>query len=304
MSGIGDAQELRDAGIDCIVHLPGVGKNLIDHIDYTGVFNVNESGSYGFDIRDLPNQIQQVGQYYKDGTGMFTSNAAEAGVFMKSSPDKSRPDLQFHFLPGYCINDARNLKYGSGISGHFCILRPKSRGSIKVASNDIRQSPHIYANYFSHPDDMKDMVKGFRHMQTIFSKDPIKSFITSDVTVSGFKTPGVSASDAEIETYLRNRCGSVYHPVGTCKMGKATETSAVVDSSGKVFGVKNLRVADASIMPTIPSGNTNAPVIMIGEKIAQDMIAEALGQTLSGTNGHAGTKKEIEKEPQLMGMEA
>src|SRR6185369_17381765 len=197
-------------------------------------------------------------------TGMLTTNFAEAGGFIKSSPHETIPDLQLHFVIGKLIDHGRKTVFGHGYSCHVCILRPASRGSVRLASADPLAAPLIDPNFLAERDDVDRMVRGFKLMRHILSQPALAGFEGRELPASAN-----AHSDADIEAFIRNRADTIYHPVGTCRMGPGEED--VVDARLRVKGVRGLRVVDASVMPRIVGGNTNAPTIMIAEK-ASDMI--------------------------------
>ena len=198
---------------------------------------------------------------------MLTTNFAEAGGFIKSQPHEATPDLQLHFVIGKLVNHGRKTVFGLGYSCHVCLLRPKSRGRVTLASSDPMAAPLIDPNFLAVQDDMDRMVRGFKLMRSILSQPALAGYLGQELPA----TAGAH-TDAEIEQVIRNYGDTIYHPVGTCRMGNGAMD--VVDAQLRVHGVQGLRVVDASIMPTLVSGNTNGPVIMIAEK-ASDMIKAA-----------------------------
>ena len=208
----------------------------------------------------------EVFKYILKKTGLFTSTIAEAGGFIKSSDSKEIPDIQLHFAPAMVVDHGRTQIWGHGFSCHSCLLRPKSRGTVTLKSADPLDDPLIDPKFLSHPDDMKDMIEGYKKMMGILNMEPVNKYIKQHC-----QRPVDINDDADIEKAIRESADTVYHPVGTCKMGNDDE--AVVDQRLKVHKVEGLRVVDASIMPTLIGGNTNAPTIMIVEK-ASDMIIE------------------------------
>ena len=269
LSGIGDAGALQGHGIACIRHLPGVGQNLQDHLDVMVVQEALEPVSYNLGLKNLLKGPWLLARYLVRRDGMLSTNGAEACGFIKSDPTQSIPDLQFHFTPAKLKDHGRDLRFltGHGFSLHVCNLRPKSRGSVTLTSNDPLISPQIRANYLSHPEDMALMIKGVQHARRVLASPAMDKHRGQEVL------PGMAVqSDAEIEAFVRSHAETIYHPVGTCKMG--TDEMAVIDAEMRVLGVSGLRVVDASAMPTLIGGNTNAPVVMMAERAA-DFIRAA-----------------------------
>ena len=266
-SGIGPADEILKHGIEHKLELPGVGKNLQDHIDYVTVHKYKSIKLFGLSIGTLFFKYPyELFKYILTKTGMFTSTVAEAGGFIRSRNDIEIPDTQLHFSPGMIVDHGREHIWGTGISCHTCLLRPKSRGEVTLNSADPLDNPKIDPKFLSHPDDVKDMIAGYKKMMKIMNKEPVSKYTSKHVL-----RPIDLDDDEDIEKAIRETADTVYHPVGTCKMGN--DEMAVVDSRLKVHNLKGLRVVDASIMPTLIGGNTNAPTIMIGEK-ASDMIIQ------------------------------
>jgi choline dehydrogenase-like flavoprotein len=264
-SGIGNENFLQSKGIECLVNLKGVGENLQDHIDYITSHRVDSWELFGKPTRSLKFFLRaplELLKYVLASKGMWTSNLAEGGAFIKSDDSLEVPDLQLHFTVGMVEDHGRADIWGNGFSCHVCLLRPKSLGTVKIASKDTDDDPIIDPNYLSHEDDMKVMIKGYKKMMEIMNTEPLKQF-------NNIRNPININDDKAIESAIRTRSDTIYHPVGTCKMGN--DDMAVVDSNLRVKGVSGLRVIDASIMPTLIGGNTNAPAIMIAEKAA-DLI--------------------------------
>ena len=197
------------------------------------------------------------------GRGALTSNYAEGGAFLKTRPDLAMPDIQLHFVVALTDNHARTLHLGHGLSCHVCLLRPKSRGEVTLESKDAHDAPRIDPAFFNDPRDLDGMVEGFKLARRLMHAPALAEWITKDLF-----TANVNSDDA-IRDALKRRVDTVYHPAGTCRMGR--DTHAVVDAQLCVRGLQGLRVVDASVMPTLIGGNTNAPIIMIAEK-AVDMI--------------------------------
>ena len=277
LSGIGPQAELARHGITQQHDLPGVGQNLQDHLDVLVVHKCIKPVSYGISWRNLLAQGKHLYHYLRYRKGPFTTNSAEGGGFVKSDPQQAIPDLQFHFSPAHLDDHARNLSraaftmIGHGYALHVCDLRPKSRGHIGLHSANPREAARIEPNYLSHPDDMATLVKGVKAVRKLLADSAFDPYRGSEIF------PGSAVqSDAQIEDFIRRKAGTIYHPVGTCKMG--SDAMAVVDSRLKVHGMHGLRVVDASIMPTLIGGNTNAPTVMIAEKAAQMILLDGAAQ--------------------------
>ncbi|TPN47440.1 alcohol dehydrogenase [Mesorhizobium sp. B1-1-9] len=266
-SGIGPAEELKAAGIEPVANVPGVGKNLRDHIDGMITVRSNSTRTLGLSLANLPAMLAAPFQYFARRKGMLTTNYVEAGGFAKTKYAGSVPDVQFHFVPGYRSHRGRLVEYGHGYAVHTCVLRPGSVGEITLERDGTRRNVLINHRFFSDGQDALTLVEGIKLARSILAS-PVFGDIRGGEILPG---PNV-VTDDEILAYLRAEALTVYHPVGTAKMGN--DAMAVVDPAGlKVHGFDNLRVADASIMPTLIGGNTNAPSMMIGEKAATAMLS-------------------------------
>ena len=262
LSGIGPADHLRALGLPTVADLPGVGQNLQDHLIIAVAYECTRPVSMA-GAEKLGNLLQ----YVLFRRGMLTSNAAEAGAFAKTRPDLPAPDLQFIFGPLFYLNHGFSGPQGHGFSIGPTLIRPQSRGSITLRSRDPFEAPAIQPNYFSSDADLRVLVEGIKLGRRIGEARAFDAFRGSEVY------PGPAAqSDESIADYISRVAETLYHPVGTCKMG--SDAMAVVDARLRVHGIEGLRVADASIMPTVIGGNTNAPTVMIAEKAA-DLIKEA-----------------------------
>jgi choline dehydrogenase len=260
LSGIGPGGHLAEHGIDVRLDLPSVGENLQDHLDICTVVNIGRKESY-----DTLNHLVAGLKYYLRGEGPGTSNIAEGGAFIVSPlATDDRPDIQLHYIPALLDEHGKNQLPGSGMTLHACPLRPESRGRILLKSADPSAAPAIHANYLDSEYDRRMMVECVRQSQRIFAQDAFSDLVSGRV----YPEDGVE-SDEEVLDFVRRKAETVYHPVGTCRMGD--DDGAVVDPELRVRGVQALRVVDASVMPALVSGNTNAPTIMIAEKIAAGM---------------------------------
>lgn len=268
-SGIGPKEELAALNIELKHDLPGVGKNLQDHLDATLLCKQSRSTSYGLSVRGLFKEALAPWKYWRSRTGMFSSNIAEGGAFIKSSPDKPIPDIQIHFLPALLVDHGRTKPWGHGFSIHFCNLYPKSRGEVKIKRDEQGEFiPDIYGNYLSHPDDIAPMIAGFKWARKVSQSKPLSDKSWEFI-------PGDSVkSDDDIEAFIRGNAETVYHPVGTCKIGQKEDPMAVVNTELEIIGMDNISVVDASVMPKVIGGNTNAPTIMIAEKAADMFLAK------------------------------
>ena len=284
LSGVGDGALLQQHGIASVHHLPGVGRNLQDHLDFTFGYNVRGVDSFGFSSRGSWRMLREMLQFRRARRGMLTTNFAEGGGFLKSRPELPIPDLQLHFVVALVDSHARKLHWGHGLSCHVCLLRPQSRGTVGLQGADPALPPRIDPAYLSHPQDLEDMVAGYRITQRLMQAPALAELYTRDMFTADVR------DDEGIRAIIRQRAETIYHPVGTCRMG--TDADAVVDAELRVHGLQGLRVVDASIMPTLIGGNTNAPTIMIAEK-AVDLIRGQSrirpGVPHHGESVHAGT---------------
>lgn len=260
LSGIGPGKELARHGIALRHELPGVGENLQDHPDYVIGYLSSAPGLLGLTPRGLINLAGGVGAFRRDGSGILSSNVAEAGGFLDAGSGLSRPDLQLHFTIGLVADHGRDHTPRYGFSCHVCVLRPKSRGRVALRSADPLAPPLIDPAFLADEDDAAQLVRGVELTMEILRQPALAPFRGANVFGEDWIT-----GDALVDL-VRQRADTVYHPAGTCRMGAADD--AVVDAQLRVRGIQKLRVADASIMPTLIGGNTNAPAMMIGERCA------------------------------------
>lgn len=263
LSGVGPQGELARHGLPPVHVLPGVGQNLQDHLDSVLSYTSRDTDLFGIGLGALVTQIGQYRQWRRDGTGLLATPFAEGGAFFHSSPQALRPDLQLHFCISIVDDHARKLHRGYGFSCHVCVVRPKSRGEVFLQSTNPLDAPGIDPKFLSDERDLELMRAGVKTMQKILKAPALSAYRHQELYTAGMQT------DEEIEQHIRSRADTIYHPVGTCKMGR--DEMAVVDPQLRVHGLENLRVVDASIMPRLIGGNTNAPTFMIAEKAA-DMI--------------------------------
>jgi choline dehydrogenase len=267
LSGVGPEAELVEKGIKVVANLPGVGKNLIDHPYNVICYKARGGYSLGFHWKSLYNFIKDVFLYYSKKSGGLTSNIAESGGFVRSLSELSKPDIQYHFVNLVKEDGEPKVKFVTdGYSIVTTLLRPHSRGEVRLKSNNPFDSPAIDLRFFEDPRDLDVVLRGLKIARKTANADPLHKYTKNEIK------PGVGCqSDEDLKEYIRDNVETTYHPVGTCKMGN--DDMAVVNERLKVHGLKGLRVVDASIMPTIVGGNTNAPTIMIAEK-ASDLILE------------------------------
>jgi choline dehydrogenase len=269
-SGIGPAAELRQVGVEVRHDLPGVGKNLQDHVQARFTFLTRAPGTLNEILTSTRQQALMALEWLFSRSGQLAVGATEGTLFARSSPNEPVPDLQFQCTNFSTEHLTLGLDRWPGFGFNFCVCRPKSRGEIRLADGSGRSRPRIFANYFSDPegDDMRRSVAAFHIGRQIIATEPYRSLIFREVR------PGAHVvDDKDIRGFIRQVAGTVYHPCGTCRMGQDEE--AVVDPDLRVRGIESLRVADASVMPAIPTPNIHPATIMIAEKGA-DIIGRAL----------------------------
>lgn len=267
LSGIGPAAHLQSVGIDVVHDKPAVGADLQDHIDYVSSFETtSKEDFFGDSLSGTVRMAKAFFEHRRKRTGILTTCFAEAGGFWRSTPEAPAPDIQYHFVPAMLEDHGRTKVKGHGFSCHACVLRPESRGTVRLESADARKAPLIDPAFLTDDRDMATLRRGVREMHRIFSAPALAAYGGQD------RHPVNIDNDAELDALIRSRADTVYHPVGTCRMG--ADADAVVDPRLKYKGLDGLYVADASIMPRLVSGNTNAPSIMIGERAAEFIRAD------------------------------
>ncbi len=270
VSGIGPGELLQGVGIPVRHEVPGVGRNLQDHLQIRAVYEVNVP-TLNDEINNLIRRTWIGMQFVFARQGPMAMGASQVCIFCKTRPELETPDIQFHFQPLSADKPGLEMHPFSGITMSVCQLRPESRGHISITSPDPMVYPEIHANYLSATLDQETAVAGLRKTRDLVNTNALSPYIVEE------KLPGAHVeSDEDLLDAARDIAQTIYHPTSTCKMGPATDRMAVVDDRLRVHGISGLRVADASIMPTIVSGNTNAPAIMIGEK-ASDLLLEDAG---------------------------
>ena len=266
LSGVGPADELARHGVPVVHALPGVGQNLQDHLDSILSYTSKDTNLFGLGVGAALNQIGQFMRWRKSGTGLMATPFAEGGAFFKSSPGVDRPDLQMHFCISIVDNHARKLHLGFGFSCHVCVVRPHSRGEVRLSSSDPMDAPAIDPKFLSDERDLTLLRAGVKKMRAVLQDPALKAYGHKELYTAEMRT------NDDIDAHIRARADTIYHPVGTCKMG--IDAMAVVDPQLRVHGLQRLRVVDASIMPRLIGGNTNAPTAMIAEKAADLLLAE------------------------------
>jgi choline dehydrogenase-like flavoprotein len=273
LSGVGAAEQLQQHGIAVQHALPGVGRHLHDHPDVVQVVDApGLTQSFGLSLAGLARMARGALQWRRSRTGPLTTNFAEAGAFVRSHAQATVPDLQLHFVVGKLVDHGRQATFGHGYSCHVCLLQPQSRGSVSLRDADPLSPPRIDPNFLGDAagDDAQRLVRGFKLMRALLQQPPLARLGGVERAVSARAT-----TDEQIEQFVRNHADSIYHPVGSCRMGPGPDD--VVDAQLRVHGLQSLRVVDASVMPRIVSGNTNAPVIMIAERAAAMVKAARQG---------------------------
>ena len=268
VSGIGPAEVLREAGVSVEHDLAGVGENLQDHLQVRFVYEMTLKDSLNVVWHSRLQQLSTGLGYMFSRRGILTIGAGVAGVFAKSRPDLEAPDMQIHFMPLSSVGPGQGLHDFPGVTASVCQLRPDSRGTLKIVSSDPSDKPGIVSNYLAQESDRAVLLEGLKLLRRISGQPEFSRYIVREYL------PGTDVeSDDDLMAYAREVATTIFHPCGTCKMG--SDAMAVVDERLRVHGIADLRVVDASIMPTMTSGNTNAPTIMIGEKAADMIIADA-----------------------------
>jgi choline dehydrogenase-like flavoprotein len=268
LSGIGDPQQLAQHGIPLVQALPGVGANLQDHVDACVLTASSDHGGLSLTAGGIGRMTAAIWNYWRQRRGLLRASATEVGALLRSSEAQTDPDVQFHAIPVLFDDSGRDISLlrKVGYSMHVYVMRPKSRGSVTLASRDPYDAPVIDQRLLDHPDDARSLIDGIRLARRWLSAPALAPYRHRELA------PGPQCQDDDaILQACRDRLGNGFHPVGTCKMGR--DEMAVVDAALRVHGIAGLRVVDASIMPTLVSGNTNAPTIMIAEKAADLILA-------------------------------
>lgn len=268
LSGVGPAEHLREHGIPVRHALPGVGQNLQDHVTAVLIYRTpHQRETLGFSFRGAWALVRSIFEWRSQRTGWITTNVAESQGFMKTRPDVEVPDIQLAFCTGIVDDHTRKAHLGHGYTLHVTLMRPQSRGSLTLQSAKPTDAPRIDPAYYQHPDDLDTMVRATQMGFDIMQAPALAPYRGKMLY------PLERNNRAQIEQFLRDHSDTEYHPIGTCKMGPASDPMAVVDAELRVHGIAGLRVVDASIMPDLVTGNTNAPTIMIAEKAVHHIRA-------------------------------
>lgn len=266
VSGVGRPSVLMPQGIRVQHVLSGVGRNLQDHIDFVFGWKTRGTDLLGLSLSGSLRLLREWRRWTRERRGQLASNFAEMGGFLRLHPNSAAPELQIMVVTALLDDHARRPHWGHGLSCHLVLLRPRSRGSVTLHSPEMSDPPRIDPQYLSDERDLDDLVQGFHRARDLMGQPALAAHLGRDLFTAEAR------SDDDIRALLRQRCDTVYHPVGTCRMGR--DIDAVVDHELRVHGLGGLRVVDASVMPSLPGGNTHAPTVMLAEK-AVDLIRAA-----------------------------
>ena len=267
-SGVGPGRDLQELGIGVERDMPRVGGNLHDH-PAVGIFYGGGNDGYALSFRTLPQNLLAPFRFLFSRNGPFASNTVEGGGFARTRPELDEPDVQFHFIPARIGHEGSMWVWGRGYYCDACVLKPKSRGKLTLASSDPNESPVIDLNLLSDPADQQTLLAGVKLVRRILADKHLAQGNAHELV------PGPSViTDDDLDSFIKSRLGTAYHPVGTCRMGPADDSRSVVDPDLRLIGFENVVVADASVMPEIVAGNTNAPTMMIAEVAADKLSAQ------------------------------
>jgi choline dehydrogenase-like flavoprotein len=275
VSGVGHPADLVPQGVKVLHPLHGVGRNLHDHIDFVFGWRMRGTDLLGVSLPGSWRLLQEIQRWRHQRRGQLASNFAEMGGFFRKTPQSAAPEFQIMVVTALLDDHARKPHWGHGLSCHLVLLRPRSRGTVSLDGPTMQTAPRIDPQFFADPRDLEDMVHGFKRARHLMTQPALARHALKDLFTAGVY------SDADIRAVLRQRSDTVYHPVGTCRMGPRHDEDAVVDSELRVRGLHGLRVVDASVMPSIPGGNTNAPTVMVAEKAADLIRGRALQRAAS-----------------------
>ncbi len=270
LSGVGSGGLLQDHGVPLVADIPGVGENLQDHLQMRLVFKVKNTKTLNLRANSLIGRIGMGLEYFLMKRGPMTMAPSQLGAFAKSDENRETPNLQYHIQPLSTPKLGDPLHPFEAFTASVCNLRPESRGYVRIKSRDPRDQPAIQPNYLADPADRKVAADAIKLTRCIVGAPAMSGFEPEELL------PGLQfQSDEELAREAGNIGTTIFHPVGTCKMGTVSDTGAVVDERLRVHGIEGLRVVDASVMPAITSGNTNSPTLMIAEKAAEMMLVDA-----------------------------
>ncbi len=265
VSGVGHPADLVPQGVAVRHPLPGVGRNLHDHIDFVFGWRMRGTDLLGLSLPGGWRLLKEIQRWRHQRRGQLASNFAEMGGFLRKGRQSKAPEFQIMVVTALLDDHARKPHWGHGLSCHLVLLRPRSRGTVSLDGPTMQTAPRIDPQFYGDPRDLDDMVFGFKRARHLMTQPALARHALKDLFTAG------AHSDDDIRAVLRERSDTVYHPVGTCRMGPRHDHEAVVDAELRVRGLQGLRVVDASVMPAIPGGNTNAPTVMVAEKAA-DLI--------------------------------
>jgi choline dehydrogenase-like flavoprotein len=282
-SGVGEPTHLAAHGVTLQHALPGVGRNLHDHIDFVFGYEAPSLDLMGISLQGGLRLARELLRWRRERRGMLSSNFAECAGFVRKGPLSSAPDFQLLMVVAVVQDHARRIHRAHGLSTHVSLLRPKSRGRVALRSAHMEHAPLVDPNFYGDPRDLNDMVQGFKLTREVMRQSALQDFIARDLFTAHVH------GDDEIRAALRERSDTVYHPVGSCRMG--VDDMAVVDPQLRVRGLAGVRVVDASVMPSIVGGNTHAPTVMIAEKAADLILGRPpLAATSAAESGPYGVQ--------------
>jgi len=270
LSGVGPPELLQRLGVSIVHALPGVGENLQDHLQARVIFRCTKPITTNDVLASLPCKLAMGMRYLLTRTGPMAIGINQGGMFARTDPAIDRPNVQFHLATLSSDMAGSPVHAFSGFTMSVCQLRPQARGHVRIKSRDPLAAPAMQPNYLSTPHDRATLVAGIRLARALAATRALAPY------VAGEYRPGAAAvTDDDLLEFARSTAGTIFHPAGTCKMGPAADPLAVVDAELRVHGLSGIRVVDCGVMPTLCSGNTNAPVIMIAEKAADMILADA-----------------------------
>jgi choline dehydrogenase-like flavoprotein len=286
VSGVGDPGVLQGHSVPVHHALPGVGRNLQDHIDFVFGWRMRGTDLLGVSLPGTVRLLHEIQRWRHQRRGQLASNYAEMGGFIRKGPQSVAPEFQIMVVTSLLDDHARKLHWGHGLSCHLVLLRPRSRGTVTLDGPGMQTPPRIDPQFFADQRDLEDMVHGFKRARHLMTQPALTRHTVKDLFTARVQ------SDDDIRAVLRQRCDTVYHPVGTCGMGPMSDENAVVNHELQVRGLAGLRVVDASVMPTLPGGNTNAPTVMVAEKAA-DLIRGRAAPLAAGSFSSSKTQDTV-----------